>query len=449
MSEGQNIMREASAGDGERRSLKDVLIERFERRSAVICVMGLGYVGLPLSMLFSVRGNFRVIGYDVDRDHVTSLMAGKSSICDVSSSELQEALSAGRFAPTASVSDIVDADVYIICVPTPLAKSRQPDLSYIQSALTILESFWTSGKMVILESTTYPGTTEEMFLPALSRNGLRPDRDFLLAFSPERVDPGNREYPMYTVPKVVGGITGDSTEAASVLYGTVFTKVHQVSSAKVAELAKLLENTFRNVNIAFVNEFAQICSTLNVDVWEVIEAAKTKPFGFMPFYPGAGIGGHCIPLDPQYLVYRTRLAGYEPRLVALADQINQEMPRFVCGKAVEKLNSQKKPVNGSNVLIIGVSYKPNVPDTRESPAIWIIDYLRKMGAHVRYHDPYVPTLRVGDAEMFSVELTASLLDTSDLVIIVTPHTNLDFSLLKQYESKTLDPSNGLRRSAAL
>lgn len=414
------------------------------RRSAVICIFGLGYVGLPLTMLF-VESGFCVVGYDVNEKHVMALREGSSPIGDVSSDRLRRALATGRLRITSDREDIRMAHVYIICVPTPLSKSRQPDLSYIHAALTDLEATWEPGKMVILESTTYPGTTEEVFIPALSRSGLRIDTDFLLAFSPERVDPGNTRYPLQTVPKVVGGATPCSTEVAAELYQSVFQTVHRVTSARVAELTKLLENTFRNVNIAFINEFAQICDALGVDVWEVIEAAKTKPYGFMPFYPGAGIGGHCIPLDPQYLVYRTRLAGYEPRLVALADQINIEMPRYVCNKAAEMLNRSRKALNGSRLLIIGVSYKPDVADLRESPALSVIERLMRHGAFVSYHDPLVPALTIGDSTLCSAPLSSSLLDSSDLVLIITAHHGLDYDLLGRYHSKILDCPNVLNR----
>lgn len=433
-----------TAPDAVRRDgLKASMMRRIGERSAILCVMGLGYVGLPLALQFCEAG-FLVVGYDVNAQHVNALRRGHSTVSDVSSDRLTRAVSSGRLVMTHSPEAITEAEIYLICVPTPLAKTRQPDLSYIQAALRLLESIWKPGKMVILESTTYPGTTEEMIAPALSKGGLKIDEDYFVAFSPERVDPGNTEYPLADVPKVVGGVTPDSLLVALEVYSAVFRKVHPVSSAKVAELTKLLENTFRNINIAFVNEFAQICHALGIDVWEVIEAAKTKPFGFMAFYPGAGIGGHCIPLDPQYLVYRTRLAGYEPRLVALADQINQGMPRYVCGRAAEVLNSFQKPVKGSRIHVVGVSYKPNIPDTRESPALLIIDFLLRWGARVSYSDPYVPSVILRGTQMESIDLSDSVLESSDLVIIVTPHRAFDFDLLRRYRTKTLDTCNGLK-----
>lgn len=301
--------------------------------------------------------------------------------------------------------------------------------------------------MAILESTTYPGTTQELLLPTLSRNGLKLDEDFLLAFSPERVDPGNRQFPLHRIPKVVGGSSKASTQAAAALYGAAFEQVHTVSNPTAAELAKLLENTFRNVNIALVNEFAQICDSLKVDVWEVIEAAGTKPFGFMPFFPGPGIGGHCIPLDPQYLVYKSRLHGYEPRLVALADQINVERPRYVVQQAMDILNTQGKAINGARVLVLGVTYKPDVPDPRESPALPILEFLAEKGADTHYIDPWIPSIRLknGD-EMLSARDLKEEAAEADLIIILTAHQNFDYELISKYGKKLLDTRNAVSTS---
>jgi UDP-N-acetyl-D-glucosamine dehydrogenase len=427
--------------------IEKTLTQAIQNRSATIGVMGMGYVGLPLSLLF-VKAGFKVIGYDVNQTYVAALQQGNSSIIDVPSHTLKEALDSGRFMPTHRPGDLSRADIYLICVPTPLSKTRQPDLSYIQGAVDTLTKLWTSGKLLVLESTTYPGTTDEMLLPLLSEPLLAIDQDFLLAFSPERVDPGNTSHPLASIPKVVGGVTEASTRVAAALYQTAFEKVHKVSSARAAELSKLLENTFRNVNIALANEFAQICDSLNVNPWEVIEAANTKPFGFMAFYPGPGIGGHCIPLDPQYLVYKARLSGYEPRLVALADQINQEMPRYVVQKIMDLLNEQGRALKKAKVLVVGVAYKADVPDLRESPALTILEQLLKRGADVSYTDPYVKSLRLEDGHtMTGVTLTRKGLEEADAILLTTAHTNLDYTLLSEFKDKLVDTRNALQKHA--
>lgn len=419
------------------------LFARIADRSAVVSILGLGYVGLPLAVLF-VQAGFRVLGYDVNADYVAQMKEGVSTILDVPSGDLQDCLATGRLDISVDPADLRPADIHIICVPTPLSKSRQPDMSYIESALSTLLSVWGPGKLAVLESTTYPGTTRELLLPALSQNGLELDRDFLLAFSPERVDPGNLNFPLPRIPKVVGGASEASTYATVALYGAIFEQVHPVSTPTAAELAKLLENTFRNVNIALVNEFARICDTLEVDVWEVIAAAKTKPFGFMPFYPGPGIGGHCIPLDPQYLVYKSRLQGYEPRLVALADQINQEGPRYVIQQAMDRLNSRGKALKGARVVLVGVAYKPDVPDLRETPALPILELLLEKGAEVAFTDPWIPALRLAHGQnLEALELSPETVAMADLMIIVTAHRDFDYTLLAAYPEKVLDTRNAL------
>jgi UDP-N-acetyl-D-glucosamine dehydrogenase len=425
--------------------VENKLTHMIQDRSATLGVMGMGYVGLPLSLLF-VKAGFTVIGYDINQEYVASLRQGNSSIIDVPNHELKEALDSGRFMPTHRAGDLSRADIYLICVPTPLSKTRQPDLSYIQGAVETLSKLWTAGKLLVLESTTYPGTTDELLLPLLSEPLLTIDEDFLLAFSPERVDPGNQKHPLASIPKVVGGVTEASTRVAAALYATAFENVHTVSSARAAELSKLLENTFRNVNIALANEFAQICDSLDVNPWEVIEAAKTKPFGFMAFYPGPGIGGHCIPLDPQYLVYKARLSGYEPRLVALADQINQEMPRYVVQKVMDLLNEKSKSLKGAKVLVVGVAYKADVPDLRESPALGILEQLFKRGAKVNYTDPFVKSLKLEDGHALQgVALTRKGLETSDAILLTTAHTNLDYALLSEFKDKLVDTRNAVSK----
>lgn len=424
------------------------LLERFldtiERREAHIAILGLGYVGLPLASYF-VQEGFRVTGFDINPAYVERLRRGESSVLDVPSPELQTLLDSGRFHPVADIEALRDASVHIICVPTPLDKTRQPDMRCIEGALELLLRVWAPGKLVVLESTTYPGTTEEVLLPELARGGLQLDRDFLLAFSPERVDPGNTAWPLRRIPKVVGGVSADSSRAAAELYQTIFETVHVVSNARTAEICKLLENTFRNVNIALVNEFAQICTTLDIDVWEAIEAARTKPFGFMAFYPGPGIGGHCIPLDPQYLVYKSRLHGYEPRLVSMADQINEEMPEHVVRRAEQRLRDRGLALAGARVLVLGAAYKPDVPDARESPFFAVAAGLQGRGARVEYCDPHVPELRLEDGTpLRAVPFTAEQVATADLVLIITAHAAFDYRLLQDVPGKVLDTRNAMK-----
>lgn len=421
--------------------LEHLVTQKIQERTATIAILGLGYVGLPLATLF-VKAGFNIIGYDIDSGYIERLRDGESRIIDISSAELKLVLQTNRFYPTNHAEELKRADVYIICVPTPLSKTRQPDLSFIEQAVQTLYGIWESHKLVVLESTTYPGTTDEVLLPHFSRNGFQIDHDFLLAFSPERVDPGNANYPLRTIPKVVGGVTPASGRVTGVLYATIFDTVHLASTARIAELTKLLENVFRNVNIALVNEFAQICDTLQVNVWEVIEAAKTKPFGFMAFNPGPGIGGHCIPLDPQYLVYKSRLSGYEPQLVALADRINQERPAYIVQQVIELLNQQEKALKGSKILVLGVAYKPDVPDVRESPALTIIQQLLDRGGQVSYSDPFVPFLKVENGEILeSVSLSEGTLEEVNAGVIVTSHRVFDYNLIAQYAFKVLDTRN--------
>jgi len=428
-------------------ALASSLIARLKDHNANIVIIGLGYVGLPLAMEF-VRVGFPVTGYDVDEGYVARLARGESTILDVTGDDLAASLASGRFTPSGDPSVLQDADVILICVPTPLSKSRQPDLSYIESAVATILQHWTPGKLVVLESTTYPGTTDEHLLGLLSASGLREGEDYFLAFSSERVDPGNRQHRLRTIPKVVGGVSETSTRVASALYDGAFDHVHPVSSARVAELSKLLENTFRNVNIALVNEFKQICDALDVSVWEVIEAANTKPFGFMPFYPGPGIGGHCIPLDPQYLVFKSRLSGFEPRLVALADQINMEMPRYTVTQVMDVLNRRSLSLRGARVLVVGVAYKPDVPDLRESPALSVMEGLLERGADLRFVDPHVPEVRVGGRRIEGrPSLEASELAAADAIVVLTAHHALDLAALAPYRDRLVDTRNAVPAAA--
>ena len=423
-------------------------MQRIQARQGRVGIIGMGYVGLPLALAF-VRAGFPVIGFDVDARHVALLSAGTSPIIDVTNEDLSGALSTGALSVSADADALEAADVVLICVPTPLSKTRQPDLSYIESALTSLLPRLGRGKLVVLESTTYPGTTDEYLLSRLQEKGLEEGADFFLAFSSERVDPGNRRYRLHNIPKVVGGVSEVSGDLAEALYAGVFDQVFRVSSARVAELSKLLENTFRNVNIALANEFKQICDALGVSVWEVIEAASTKPFGFMPFYPGPGIGGHCIPLDPQYLVFKARLSGFEPRLVALADQINMEMPRYTTYQVMELLNERGLSMRGARILAVGVTYKPDVPDLRESPALLVMEGLLERGADVRFVDPYVRTLNIAGRELEGVAtLSDEEVERADAVVVLTAHSAFDMDILNKHSGKLLDTRNVTRATPA-
>src|SRR5471030_3139033 len=378
-----------------------ILLDRIRGKQAKIGVIGLGYVCLPLAVEFA-RAGYDVTGFDVDASKVAEINAGRTYIPDVAADEMAEVVAAGRLRATTDATRLADMDVADICVPTPLRKTKDPDLSYVVQSLEGVAAALKPGQLVILESTTYPGTTDEVALPMLEARGLKADRDLFLAFSPERVDPGNPTYLTRNIPKIVGGHGPASTEAATLLYAQVVATVVPVTSTRVAEMVKLLENTFRAVNIGLVNEFAQMCHTLDVDVWEVIEAAKTKPFGFMPFYPGPGLGGHCIPIDPYYLSWKARQNGFECRFIELAGQVNASMPEYVVERVAEALNTTKKAINGSRVHVLGVAYKRDVNDMRESPALDVIELLHRRGAELSYTDPHVPTLEHGGLSLKSI-----------------------------------------------
>src|SRR5438105_3281721 len=372
------------------------IINLIKDQSANVGVIGLGYVGLPLATEFAARG-FKATGFEVDEKKVEQINAGQSYIGDVATRQVKELVDAGRLRATIDFDHLKECDAIIICVPTPLRKTKEPDVSFILAAAEQIQQRLRRGQLIILESTTYPGTTDEVLLPMLQETGLKLDDDFLLAFSPERVDPGNPQFKTHNIPKVVGGVTDDSTEAAAFLYSQIVNDVHAVSSARVAEAAKLLENTFRAVNIGMANEMARLCYALNIDTWEVIRAAATKPFGFMPFYPGPGIGGHCIPLDPHYLSWKARQHGVDSRFISLADEVNSRMPEHVLQLVSDGLNDDSKAMKGSRLLLLGVAYKKDIDDVRESPALSIIDRLRSKGCNVRYHDPFVRELRFDDS----------------------------------------------------
>ena len=445
------------------------LKQKIESRQATVCVIGLGYVGLPLAVGFAESG-LRVIGIDVDESKVDSINLGLSYIGDVDSQRLsaltqgnhqtQKALEGkdnGQYKPSFSATtdyDVLnDADAVIVCVPTPLGKTKDPDLSYIINAANEIARRLHSGMLVVLESTTFPGTTEEVILPCLRNtvgtynNEGRPlavGEDFFLAFSPERIDPGNSVWGILDTPKVVGGVTSSCLEVAQTLYGCVVRQVVPVSSPKVAEMVKLLENTFRATNIALVNEIAIICDRLGMDVWEVIDAAKTKPFGFMPFYPGPGLGGHCIPIDPQYLAWKLKALNYNARFIQLAADVNYGMPGYVLGKVTGALNQARKSVNGSRILLLGAAYKENVGDLRESPALDLIRLLEEQGAQVAYHDPYVPRIELDDMHLESVELDGEVLQSSDCIVITTAHDSYDWQWVVDNSPLVVDTRNATR-----
>lgn len=405
--------------------IKEQIIQLITQKRARIGVVGLGYVGLPLLVEFAGSG-FRGMGFEVDRQKADQINGGSSYIGDVPDSRVKELVDRSLLQATTDFAHLEACDAIIICVPTPLRKTKEPDVSYILAAAEEIQKRLRRGQLIVLESTTYPGTTDEVLLPMFEETGLKLDDDFLLAFSPERVDPGNPHFQTHNIPKVVGGVTQDSTEGAAHLYSQIVKEVHPVSSARVAETAKLLENTFRAVNIGMANEMARLCYALNIDTWEVIRAAATKPFGFMAFYPGPGIGGHCIPLDPHYLSWKARQHGFDSRFIGLAEEVNSRMPEHVVQLVADGLNDERKAMNGSHILLLGVAYKKDIDDVRESPALSIIDRLRAKGAEVRYHDPFVKQVRFDDAHtegggapLASVPLTDEELRAADCLIIVT------------------------------
>ena len=400
-------------------------------------MIGLGYVGLPLLVEFG-RAGFHAVGIDVDATKVDGVNSGHSYIGDVDGRTLSDLVSAGLVTATTDFSVLSGLDTVNICVPTPLRKTRDPDISYIVSAVEEIAKYLHDGQLIVLESTTYPGTTEEVLLPRLESDGFRVGKNFYLAFSPERVDPGNPQFGTKNIPKVVGGVTEDCTRAAAALYEATLSKTVPVSSARVAETVKLLENTFRSVNIGLVNEMALMCHKMDIDVWEVIRAAATKPFGFMPFYPGPGLGGHCIPIDPFYLSWKAKLAGFEARFIELAGQINGSMPEYVVSRVAEGLNEFERSVRGSRVLIVGVAYKADIGDIRESPALDIIELLRRTGADVVYHDPFVGEGMPELDGVAAVELTAESVASCHAVVVVAGHHNVDYKFLLEHAPFVLD-----------
>lgn len=420
------------------------VIRRFQNGDLTFGVVGLGYVGLPLAVE-AARAGIRVIGFDVNEQVVASIMDGKSHIQDLTDEDVATVRDRDLLEATDDMSRLTECDAISICVPTPLSKTRDPDVSFIMEAASAVSDSLREGQLIVLESTTYPGTTGDVVLPRMADSKLEVGKDFFLCFSPERVDPGNEVWKTRNTPKVIGGITPECTYVGQAFYERFIDTMVPVSSAETAELTKLLENTFRAVNIGLVNEIALIADRLGVNVWEVLEAAETKPFGFMKFVPGPGLGGHCIPIDPEYLSWKMRTLNYKTRFIDLASEINSEMPLFVVGKVQEALNAGRKSVNGSKVLILGVAYKKDVDDVRESPAIDIMQLLEERGADVTYHDPYVPCLSEDGRTWSSMSFSDELLGSADAVVIVTDHSSFDYETIVQHSRVLVDARNATAR----
>lgn len=419
--------------------------DRLISKTATLGVLGLGYVGLPLAVE-KAKAGFKTIGFDIQQSKVDMVNAGVNYIGDVVNEDLKEIVKSGLLSATTDFSRVASADCVCICVPTPLDKHQQPDISYVQSSAENIVPYMHKEMLIVLESTTYPGTTEELVKPILERSGLKCGEGFYLAFSPERVDPGNLLYKTKNTPKVVGGVTPKCTEVAAALYEAILeAPIHRVSSPAVAEMEKILENTYRNVNIGLVNELAMLCSKMEINLWEVIEAAKTKPYGFQAFYPGPGLGGHCIPLDPYYLSWKAREYGFHTSMIESSMMINDRMPEYCAERASKILNRFRKAMNGSRILVLGVAYKQDIDDYRESPAIRVINELEKEGAEVIYFDPYVPEYREsGVVKKGEPELTIEMVENADLVIVTTAHTNVDYAMVQQHAVAIFDTKNAMK-----
>ena len=422
------------------KSLSAALTDKIQNKEARVGIIGLGYVGLPLAVEFAQAG-YHVVGIDTDSSKVDALNRGDCYITDITADLFSDMVSTGQLRATQDYGAIGELDAISICVPTPLRKTRDPDMSYVVAAADQIAKHLRPGTLIILESTTYPGTTAEVVLPIMIGNGYVVGEDIFLAYSPERIDPANTTYGVRNTPKVIGGVTLDCADVAMALYDTVVEEVVKVSSTQAAEMVKLLENTFRAVNIGLINEIAIMCDKLGIDVWEVIAAAKTKPFGYMPFYPGPGLGGHCIPIDPLYLSWKLKSLNFNARFIELADEINTNMPRYVVRKVAEALNEDSKPVRGSKVLILGVAYKADVDDVREAPALDIIQLLMQQGAIVNYHDPYVSSIQFDQVDISTVDHDMSILESVDCVIIVTDHSYYDWADILNHTNLVVDTRN--------
>lgn len=426
-------------------NVKTELMNKIKDKSAVVGIVGLGYVGLPLAVEFAKAG-YKTIGFDVQSQKVELVNAGHNYIGDIVGDTLKQVVESGKLSATSDFSFIKGVDAVAIAVPTPLDKYQQPDISYVKGSTESVAKYAHKGMVIILESTTYPGTTEELLKPILEANGLKCSEDFYLAFSPERVDPGNKQYKTKNTPKVVGGIGKDSTEVAAALYRNVLEGgVYEVSSPAVAEMEKLLENTYRNINIGLANEMAIICNRMGINVWEVIDAAKTKPYGFQAFYPGPGLGGHCIPLDPFYLAWKAREFDYHTRLIETSGEINTGMPEYVVDRAMKVLNRNKTAMNGAKVLVLGVAYKSDIDDYRESPALNVIDRLNEQGAATTFYDPFIPEYKhKGAVHTGAKELTDGMLKEADIVIICTAHSDFDYNKIQKLSKAVFDTRNAMK-----
>ncbi|MDZ4242605.1 MAG: nucleotide sugar dehydrogenase [Candidatus Omnitrophota bacterium] len=418
----------------------NILKKKIQTKKARVAVIGLGYVGLPLAVNFAKAG-FKVYGLDKDADRVEKVRAKKSYILDISSREIAAVVANGKLEATMDFEVLRSVDAIVICVPTPLKRKYTPDPSFIVDSVRTIAKYLKKGTLIVLESTTYPGTTEELIKPELEKSGMKAERDFFLAFSPERIDPGNKSYDVTRIPKLVGGLTPASGQAAKLFYEKIIKKVHLVSSAKAAEMTKLLENTFRIINIGWINEVAVMCHRLGIDVWEVIDAAKTKPFGFMPFYPGLGVGGHCIPDDPLYLYWKVKQYGFSSKYIKLSADTNADMPKYAVGRVGELLKDRGKALAGARILVMGVTYKKDVKDLRKSPSLTLIEILKKEKCRVDYHDPVIPYLHIGTIYQDSVPLTRATVSRYDCVFIATDHTAVDYKLLLSSARMIFDVRN--------
>jgi len=423
----------------------NTLKEKLLNKTAILGVVGLGYVGLPLAVE-KAKAGYKTIGFDVQESKVEMVNRGENYIGDVVNEDLKEIVMSGMLSATTDFSKVASADCVCICVPTPLDKYQQPDISYVKSSAESIVPYMHKDMLIVLESTTYPGTTEELLKPIFESSGLKCGEDFYLAFSPERVDPGNLIYKTKNTPKVVGGVTPKCTDIAATMYESILqAPIHRVSSPAVAEMEKILENTYRNINIGLINELAILCNKMGIDIWEVIEAAKTKPYGFQAFYPGPGLGGHCIPLDPYYLSWKAREYGFHTSMIEASMMVNDRMPEYCAERTSKILNRYKKALNGSKILILGVAYKQDIDDYRESPAIRVIDELEKLGAEVVYYDPYIPEYKDnGRVKKGEAELTPELLKEVDLVIITTAHSNIDYQFVQQHAKFIFDTKNAMK-----
>lgn len=439
----QTALQEKTIGSLRSTSPANSLAQKIRKRSASVGVVGLGYVGLPLALEMAQAG-FQVTGIDIDSTRVESVTAGISYIPDVPSETLFGLVIDERFRASQSLAVVQSLDTISICVPTPLRKSKDPDLSYVIASVEAVQNHLRPGQLIILESTTYPGTTRELVLPILEKSGLRVGQDFFLAYSPERIDPGNRASATRNIPKVISGITHRCTELATLFYQQFIETLVPVSSPESAEMVKLLENTFRSVNIAMVNEIAMMCHKLNINVWEVIDAAKTKPFGFMPFYPGPGLGGHCLPIDPYYLTWKAKINGFQPQLIEIAGLINSKMPDFTVSRILDALNDRQKSVKGSKILAVGVAYKRDTNDVRESPAIEVLEGLHRKGAQVAYTDPYIPAIKIDGHTYGSILCDPEVLRSMDCVVILTDHSAFDYTMIAAHSPVIVDCRNALK-----